>query len=593
MRRLRLVSCTFAGLASIAWSSPAAHAAWPADSLLGLPVHAPAAATVERPLVVADGQGGAIVVWQDQRDGGADGFSDLYSHHVLADGSLDPAVPAGGWPVCVAVQDQVEAVAVPDGSGGAILVWQDRRSWLGWDVYAHRMLANGRPDPSWPVNGVAVCVSAWDQVAVRACTDGGGGVIVVWQEDLAGDIRAQHVSVDGVVDPTWPPEGLAVCVAPDRQERPVVVPDLAGGAFAFWTDRRNVTHWDLYGQHVLASGILDPAWPSSGLVVSAAAGDQLSPLAIADGAGAAIVSWVDSRSGPVATDLYVHRVLASGAVDSDWPVDGRLLSAAPEPEILQAMVTNGTGGAIVISGRDPAGQPNYDYDLYAHAVNADGQHDPGWPLNGSALCIWPRQQLYGSAIPMADGGVLVCWFDDRKATYDWDVYAQRLLGDGTVAPGWPQNGRGVSTSQDGQIFPMLASDEEGGAILAWSQYPAPSGSPNPLGIYAQRVGPGGQLGGAVVGVAAGMGSAPQIELAYPNPAPRGVVRLRLALSRSAPATLDLLDVAGRRVVTTALPEGEASREVALDLGKVPAAGVYFVRVRQADVARFARIVVLD
>src|SRR5262249_55674652 len=69
---------------------------------------------------------------------------------------------------------------------------------------------------------------------------------------------------------------------------------------------------DVYAQHFLASGVIDPLWPPFARGVSTATEVQnASGAAIADGSGGLIVAWSDTRSGP-GNDIYAQRVQANG-----------------------------------------------------------------------------------------------------------------------------------------------------------------------------------------------------------------------------------------------------------------------------------------
>src|SRR5438034_466837 len=62
------------------------------------------------------------------------------------------------------------------------------------------------------------------------------------------------------------------------------------------------------------------AWPSDPSVnvgICRAAKDQGNPAIVTDGAGGAIVTWQDYRSGN--TDIFAQHLLANGTVDSAWP----------------------------------------------------------------------------------------------------------------------------------------------------------------------------------------------------------------------------------------------------------------------------------
>src|SRR5207245_1671589 len=125
------------------------------------------------------------------------------------------------------------------------------------------------------------------------------------------DIYAQRVLASGAVDGGWAVGGGALCTAAGDQYSPTIVADGAGGAIVTWYDSRN-GNYDIYAQHVLASGAVDGAWPVNGRALCTATNGQYSPTIVTDGAGGAIVTWYDSRNGNY--DIYAQRVLASGAV---------------------------------------------------------------------------------------------------------------------------------------------------------------------------------------------------------------------------------------------------------------------------------------
>src|SRR6185436_10418227 len=161
-----------------------------------------------------------------------------------------------------------------------------------------------------------------------------GGAIVAWHDNRTGekydgtyeinDIYAQHVLASGAVDGAWPADGRGLCTATGDQRSATIVSDGAGGAVVTWQDSR-AGNYDIYTQRVLASGAVDGAWPADGRALCTAAGGQISPTIVSDGAGGAIVTWSDARSPGTGSDIYAQHLLASGAVDGAWPADGRAL----------------------------------------------------------------------------------------------------------------------------------------------------------------------------------------------------------------------------------------------------------------------------
>lgn len=491
------------------------------------------------PAVVSDGAGGAIIVWEDSRNGNAD----IYAQHLLGSGEVDPAWPVNGLAVCSAGGTQRVPVIAADGAGGAIVAWQDNRVLsLAPQVFAQRVLASGVVDPAWPLDGRALCPLTPDQLQPAIVPDGSGGAIVGWSDARAGSLRdvyAQHVLSSGEVDPAWPAAGLAVCLADRMQLSPAMASDGAGGAFLAWEDERDVlvAGSDIYAHHILASGIADPAWPVQGRALCTATESQRDPVLVAEGAGGAIAAWEDFRDGtPQNPDwnLYAQRVLASGDVDPAWPANGRSLCAANGNQRDLDLVRDGAGGAIAV-WIDARGA---DLDVYAQHVLIAGSVDPNWPADGRALCTAAGDQIAPRMVVDDAGGAIAGWHDFRNDSLP-DIYAQRVMASGAVDPGWPANGVAISVAAGRQQFPVLASDGAHGAILAWQDRRSGAG----WDIYA------GLTSTAVAGVPI---PAPReglwLESPRPNPARTQAV-LRFALPGPGRVRLSLHDVSGRRVRT--------------------------------------------
>jgi hypothetical protein len=390
----------------------------------------PASGDTGSPTLAADGAGGAIVTWSDARGGAF--TDDIYAQHVLASGAVDPAWPSDGRRLCGAIHDQNSPTIVGDGSGGAIVAWKDRRDGSEYHIYAQHVLASGEVDPAWPADGRALCTAATLQTSLTIVSDGAGGAIVTWQ-DFRGsttfyDIYAQRVLASGAVAPTWPLNGRALCTATNSQYSPAIVSDGAGGAIVTWYDYRGGVKYDIYAQHVLASGAVDPAWPVDGRALCTAAGDQDFPAIVGDGSGGAIVTWEDRRGGDY--DIYAQHVLGSGAVDPAWPADGRALCTAANSKYYPAIAVDGSGGAV-IAWRDQ--RDGYTH-IFAQHVLASGTVDAAWPVDGRALCTAANSQDHATILADGAGGAIVAWEDSRTSdTTGIDIYAQRIYASGEVA----------------------------------------------------------------------------------------------------------------------------------------------------------------
>jgi len=112
-----------------------------------------------------------------------------------------PSWGASGALVCNASGDQVYPRVVADGTGGAIVVWRDARP-AGPGIYAQRVNASGIPQ--WAANGVPLCLVTSEKHNLTVVTDGGGGAIVGWMDARSGlqAMYAQRVSASGQVAPT-------------------------------------------------------------------------------------------------------------------------------------------------------------------------------------------------------------------------------------------------------------------------------------------------------------------------------------------------------------------------------------------------------
>jgi hypothetical protein len=302
---------------------------------------------------------------------------------------------------------------------GAIVAWQDYRSGTNYNIYAQRVT----PD-IWPVpNGVPLCIAMGDQTNPMVVSDGAGGAIVTWMDWRGGgfsDIYARRVTAAGT--PLWDANGVRICGAVDQQQYPMIASDGAGGAIIAWADFRNGLKNDVYAQRVNAKGVVQ--WAPDGVPLTAGANVWETKI-VSDGAGGAIVAWIDYRGGPAA-DIYAQHVLASGIVDARWPANGAALCTAAGQQDFLAIVSDGTGGAI-LAWEDHRGA---NWDIYAGRVSPAGAVP--WAMNGVALCSDATDQLYPRIVTDGVGGAIVTWDDGRT-----DVYARRVS-----AAGVPQWGSG-------------------------------------------------------------------------------------------------------------------------------------------------------
>ncbi len=164
-------------------------------------------------------------------------------------------------------------------------------------------------DPSGP--GLPLRPDQLVAFTPSVCEDGTGGYFVAWDENNV--IFVQHVNAAGRL--LWGSGAVAVASLPSSRFYPAICPDGSGGAIVAWQDNR-AGNPDVYAQRVNAAGA--EQWTLNGVALCSATGTQSGVRIAADGAGAAVVVWLDTRSG--FTRVFARGVSAAGV--PQWAEDG-------------------------------------------------------------------------------------------------------------------------------------------------------------------------------------------------------------------------------------------------------------------------------
>ncbi len=377
-------------------------------------------ATMEQydPRICSDGAGGAIIVWGDNRNRVYQDEWDIYGQRLDPDGVAQWG--EDGVPICTSFGSQWLADLAADGSGGAIVAWEDWSSGVYSDVYLQRLDGGGAK--LWGDDGVLVSDVAGSQELPSIAADGTGGAIVAYQEYSAGwNIYAQRIGPMG--QPLWQEGGVPICTSAEGQYWPKIVSDGSGGAVIVWIDyRRGDLRSDLYGQRVDAAGTVQ--WAVNGVAVCTAAENQEDAALVPDGTGGAIVAWGDYRNNATsAEDIYAQRLDGTGI--RQWTAGGVPICTAAGYQWYPQIVPDGVGGAVVVWGDWRTGVAG-NYDIYAQRVGAAGA--VSWDPNGIPVCNAEGEQGDAALLPDGGGGVIVAWEDARWL--DYDIYALRIAGDG-------------------------------------------------------------------------------------------------------------------------------------------------------------------
>jgi len=421
--------------------------------------------------VAPDGSHGAVMVWQDRRGGTSD---KLYVQRIAADGTVLWA--NGGIPLAATAGFQYYPQILGDGNGGAYITWQDNRDGADYDIYLQHVSAGGAM--LLPAGGLPLCKAIGHQYYPRIVPSDDGGIVVVWQDRRAGnfDVYAQKVNVLG--DLLWTSNGVLVCNTEFDQVDPAPTPDGSGGVIITWSDYRGASGFtDVYAQRIRWNG--GEAWKHNGVPVVQATNSQSSPQIVTDSAAGAIIAWQDRRNSTY--DLvFAQRVDSNGT--RLWPDNGQPVAVTEANQYYPRMAADGAGGAVLVWQDNRGG---FNYDIFAQRMSGAGQYL--WTVAGKAVCTAPDHQYYPQVV--AGGGSFVFTWQDRRAG-GYDIYAQRFDLAGEFR--WDLNGAAVSTSPNDQYVPQLAGDGLEGAILAWSDFRMGTGATD---IFANRIGSNGLLAG--------------------------------------------------------------------------------------------------
>ena len=128
--------------------TPQAPAQWSTDPSINNPISVQTTGQhLYLPTITGDDSGGAIITWY--RVGTT---PDVYAQRIDVNGVVRWA--ANGIAISTEAHDQINPTIVNDGAGGAVITWEDFRNGANFDIYAQRVNASGAVQ--WAANGVGI-----------------------------------------------------------------------------------------------------------------------------------------------------------------------------------------------------------------------------------------------------------------------------------------------------------------------------------------------------------------------------------------------------------------------------------------------------
>jgi len=358
----------------------------------------------------ADETGGAILAWTDERTGNGRNFRDIYAQRIDTYGNVLWAL--NGKVICTAVSSQGLREILPDGYGGAILIWDDERNGNS-DIYAQRLNSLGLP--LWSENGIPIITAVSDQNIMHAISDQQGGLIVTWIENKNddGDIFAQRIASTG--DLLWNQQGVAVCLANNKQFEAKLYLTPLSEIMISWSDKRSdASTSDIFIQKLTLQGI--PQWIENGLAICVVPLNQNYSQLIVDSDGHLMVAWQDGRTG--SNDIFMQKIASDGHIL--WEENGRAICSAPEDQNIPQLLPDDNMGALLV-WEDFRNNSN---DLYAQRFDASGK--AVWKENGISICSANDDQFSPHITADGQGGLIAEWRDKRNQE-DFNIFTQRLI----------------------------------------------------------------------------------------------------------------------------------------------------------------------
>ena len=430
------------------------------------------------PRAIPDGVGGAIVVFEvETRAGDNAGDTEIGAQRTDAKGNL--MWNEGAKPALIAASKWAETnpVIVSDGQGGAIVFFEeharDEKHAGDIDIGAQRISASG--GTLWGGGERSAEVAAGEQLERRpaAIPDGAGGAIVVFEleartGDNAGDTEIYAQRLDSQGNRLWN-NGEAVRVASSTwgETNPVLVSDGQGGAIVIFEQRgRSVERSgdvDIAAQRLSPSGQLLLKDGESSVSIASAGDIEQAPCVISDGLGGAIVVFeVEPRTGEHAGDTEIAGQRLSGNGELEWEGGSgyTLIAYSAWAEQKPVAVPDGQGGAIVVFEQHARGGEHAgDIDVGAQRVSATGQLL--WGNEGESSVVVSSSVMLErniAALPSGSGGVLVAFEMESRtgdSIGDADIGGQLISSAGNAL--WNEGGQSalLTSSKWSEKKPVL------------------------------------------------------------------------------------------------------------------------------------------
>ncbi|BDQ02636.1 LamG-like jellyroll fold domain-containing protein [Ignavibacterium sp.] len=420
------------------------------------------------PKITSDSKGGAIIAWEDYRDG----TSKIYIQRIDKNGIVKWT--DNGLPLCSYNSGQSNPQLIDDGNGGAVMVWVDDR-YGNFDLFAQRIDSLG--NKLWNSNGVLVfdndgnqtqpqIVKTSDNIYYVVCLDdrmgtqnlfvqkldlqgnmiwGDNGkmgnhlrslrnfksiidkndnLVLVWEDfafNIDGMIYSQILDSNGNF--LWEFNQDDLLISSNNINVKAQHPDLIqlqnGNYMIAWQDNRS-GDFDIYGQILLPNGA--NLLSNEGEYLEGGAGNDIMPEICLSGNQFYMIAWVNNNS----TNSFIK----ARSFYSD-PVT--FIQYWSQTLIVAQQFNGGFNYLNFIS--DKAGGALLSF------VTADAEYSDIWfakissygDKRGGVICNANINQTQLSVCSDSSDGIIATWADLRSG--DFDIYCSQVDANGVFGAG--------------------------------------------------------------------------------------------------------------------------------------------------------------
>lgn len=501
--------------------------------------------------ILSDGDGGAFVVWGDNRNGWS-----IYAQHVDSSGQM--LWGRQGKLICTAPGWQFAPRVAHDGEGGFVATWHDTRN-DSRDVYAQRVDKYG--NIIWNEAGVQVVHYDQFQGVEDILLASDSTFIIVWRDDRffpdSSSINIQKITKDGLK--LWQDDGIRVS---NNAGSPLLVSDMKGGAFVLWAGENDD---GILIQHVDKNGVCSWPFPGKSASIGNADWNDTDLSVCSDSYGGSYIAWDFDDTD----NAYIQRIDSSG--NRLWGDNGIQIISN---EITQKMPTilNFHTDSVICMWQD-----NYNLRMQVFSKEGKKKFTPlGLRLTNYKTSSYISSVYYNNEILISHPEV-TNFFPN-----EFIIKAQKTNSSGELY--WGSDGVIVSnkTISPDEVRGFSVSDGTGGIITIWEDDRADNIETD---IYIQRIYSNGRAGGDTTTTVKHIENLIPDNFnlkIYPNPF-NNTVNIKFNLKKNMALNINVFDLNGRKI-------WEKNKEICFagihksiwpaknNQGKVVSTGIYFISV---------------